>query len=66
MSNSLHSGRITVWHPVGSAAMTAKNAGFGVVNPDLTVKGVKGLRVIDASVFVSIQIPSSHQILIGF
>ncbi|KIK60265.1 hypothetical protein GYMLUDRAFT_244688 [Collybiopsis luxurians FD-317 M1] len=38
-------------HAVGSAAMSAKNAQYGVVDPDLTVKGVSGLRIVDASVF---------------
>ncbi|KAF9460388.1 pyranose dehydrogenase [Collybia nuda] len=38
-------------HPVGTAAMSARNAGFGVVDPDLRVKGVSGVRVIDSSVF---------------
>ena len=41
-------------HIVGTASMSPKGANFGVVDPDLTVKGVKGLRIIDASVFVSI------------
>lgn len=40
-------------HLVGTAAMSAKGANYGVVDPDLTVKGVEGLRVVDASVFVS-------------
>lgn len=34
--------------------MTPKNAGFGVVDPDLTVKAVTGLRIVDASVLVSV------------
>lgn len=40
-------------HLVGSAGMSARNAGHGVVNPDLLLKGAAGLRVIDASVLVS-------------
>jgi len=40
-------------HLVGTAAMTSGETNWGVVNPDLRVKGVMGLRVVDASVFVS-------------
>ncbi|HEV7737086.1 MAG TPA: GMC family oxidoreductase [Chlamydiales bacterium] len=40
-------------HLVGTAAMSAKGANFGVVDPDLRVKGVAGLRIVDASIFVS-------------
>ncbi|KDQ32953.1 hypothetical protein PLEOSDRAFT_1032666 [Pleurotus ostreatus PC15] len=45
-------------HAVGTAAMSAVDAPFGVVNPDLRVKGVRGLRVVDASVFPFI--PAAH------
>ncbi|KAG7087333.1 hypothetical protein E1B28_013309 [Marasmius oreades] len=45
-------------HPVGTLAMSPKDATYGVVNPDLRVKGVRGLRVVDASVFPFI--PSAH------
>ncbi|KIK62557.1 hypothetical protein GYMLUDRAFT_42024, partial [Collybiopsis luxurians FD-317 M1] len=38
-------------HLVGTAAMSAKDADYGVVDPDLRVKRVEGLRVIDSSVF---------------
>ncbi|KIK60975.1 hypothetical protein GYMLUDRAFT_43513 [Collybiopsis luxurians FD-317 M1] len=45
-------------HAVGTAAMTRADAGYGVVNTDFRVKGVKGLRVVDASIFPFI--PSAH------
>ncbi|KAI0045648.1 GMC oxidoreductase [Auriscalpium vulgare] len=48
----------TVLHPVGTAAMSAFNASNGVVNPDLTVKGTIGLRVVDSSIFPFI--PAAH------
>ena len=40
-------------HPVGTAAMTATDADWGVVGPDLRLKRAAGLRVVDASVMVS-------------
>ncbi|KAJ6551630.1 aryl-alcohol oxidase-like protein [Mycena capillaripes] len=45
-------------HLVGSAAMSARDAGYGVVNPDLLLKGATGLRIIDASVLPIV--PSAH------
>jgi choline dehydrogenase-like flavoprotein len=44
---------VTAWHPISTAAMSPKGASWGVVDPDLRVKGVSGLRVIDASIMVS-------------
>lgn len=41
-----------ILHGVGTAAMSAKNAKGGVVNPDLYVKGISGLRIVDASVLI--------------
>ncbi|KAJ7872277.1 aryl-alcohol oxidase-like protein, partial [Mycena olivaceomarginata] len=35
---------------VSTAAMSAADASYGVVNPDLHVKGVTGLSIIDASI----------------
>lgn len=40
-------------HAVGTAAMSSRDASYGVVNPDLLVKGANGLRIVDASVLVS-------------
>ncbi|KAF7344404.1 Aryl-alcohol-oxidase from pleurotus Eryingii [Mycena sanguinolenta] len=37
-------------HVVGTASMAPVGASWGVVDPDLRVKGVKGLRIVDASV----------------
>ncbi|KAF9258134.1 aryl-alcohol oxidase-like protein [Marasmius fiardii PR-910] len=48
----------TLFHTVGTVAMSARNANHGVVDPDLRVKGVSGLRVIDASVFP--YVPAGH------
>ncbi|TEB31701.1 alcohol oxidase [Coprinellus micaceus] len=45
------------WHMVGSAAM-GKSAGESVVDADLRVWGVKGLRVVDASVIP--YVPTAH------
>ncbi|KAK7051484.1 hypothetical protein VNI00_004458 [Paramarasmius palmivorus] len=45
-------------HPVSTAAMSPVNASWGVVDPDLRIKGATGLRVVDASIFPFI--PSVH------
>ncbi|KAK7444016.1 hypothetical protein VKT23_015412 [Stygiomarasmius scandens] len=45
-------------HAVGTASMSARDASFGVVDPDLVVKGVHGLRIVDASVLP--YVPSGH------
>ena len=43
----------TVFHPVGTASMTAKGKSWGVVDPDLKLKGAEGVRIVDASIWVS-------------
>ncbi|KAJ7653272.1 aryl-alcohol oxidase [Mycena polygramma] len=45
-------------HPVGSAGMSPRNATWGVVDPDLQLKGATGIRIIDASVMPFV--PSGH------
>lgn len=44
-------------HPVGTLAMMRREYG-GVVDPQLRVYGIKGLRVVDASAFPII--PATH------
>ena len=41
-------------HVVGTAAMSSLDDQWGVVGPDLKVKGVEGLRIVDASVLVCV------------
>lgn len=49
----VRAGGMSVFHPTGTAAMSPKDAQWGVVDPDLKVKGVEGLRIVDGSVLVS-------------
>ncbi len=51
--NDLRNGIRSVFHPVGTASMSPADASWGVVNPDLKLKGAKGVRIVDASVLVS-------------
>ncbi|KAF7777702.1 CAZyme family AA3 [Agaricus bisporus var. burnettii] len=41
---------LTTWHSSSTAMMSPKGADYGVVDPDLKVKGIKGLRIVDASI----------------
>lgn len=45
---------ITVYHPTGTCQMGQQEDPLTVVTPDTRVKGVKGLRVIDASIIPKI------------
>ncbi|KAJ7239418.1 aryl-alcohol-oxidase from pleurotus Eryingii [Mycena haematopus] len=48
----------TIFHPVGTAAMSPVGATWGVTDPNGVVKGLSGLRIIDASILPVI--PSAH------
>lgn len=48
---------LSIYHPIGTCALLPEKDG-GVVAPDLKVYGVKGLRVVDASVIPLL--PSAH------
>ncbi|KAJ6477553.1 aryl-alcohol oxidase [Mycena sanguinolenta] len=48
----------TIFHPVGTAAMSPKGASWGVTDPDGVVKNLSGLRIVDASILPVI--PSAH------
>jgi len=54
----LRSNTSSAFHPAGSAAMSPRNAPWGVVDPDLLLKGASGVRIIDASVMPFV--PSGH------
>ncbi|KAF7798262.1 hypothetical protein EIP86_009479 [Pleurotus ostreatoroseus] len=51
---------VTIWHPTSTARMAPANAPWGVVDPRLRVKGVSGLRIVDASIFPII--PAAHTV----
>jgi choline dehydrogenase-like flavoprotein len=44
---------VSTLHPMGTARMSIQTDDAGVVGPDLLVKKTQGLRIVDASVFVS-------------
>lgn len=54
----------TFFHPIATASMSPKGASWGVVDPDLTVKGVEGLRIVDASVIVCVAFFNTLEIMI--
>jgi len=49
-------------HSSGTAAMSPRGAQWGATDPDLKVKKVDGLRVVDASIMASIQRRSLHDL----
>ncbi|KAK0479231.1 aryl-alcohol oxidase precursor [Armillaria novae-zelandiae] len=48
----------SIYHAVGTASMSPEGADWGVVDPDLKLKGANGVRIVDASVLPFI--PSAH------
>jgi choline dehydrogenase len=50
----------TIFHPVGTVKMGQKNDTTAVLDPHLRVKGVKGLRVVDASIMPEITSGSTN------
>ncbi|RXW16745.1 hypothetical protein EST38_g9110 [Candolleomyces aberdarensis] len=56
--NALKESVGTFLHPVGTAAMSASSSAAGVVDHELKVKGVHGLRVVDASAIP--YVPTAH------
>ncbi|KAF8989701.1 aryl-alcohol-oxidase from pleurotus Eryingii [Cyathus striatus] len=58
IENYLRETSLTFSHILGGAEMSPKGASWGVVDPDLKVKGADGLRIVDASIFP--YLPSSH------
>lgn len=50
----------TDYHPVGTCKMGSKSDKTAVVTPDLKVKGIRKLRVIDASIMPEIPAANTH------
>ena len=55
---------ITIHHPFATARISSRNSKTGVVGPDLLVKNVQGLRVVDASILVSNYAASAAQVIL--
>ncbi len=49
-----------IYHPVGTCRMGAADDPKAVVDPELRVRGIDGLRVVDASVFPTIPGGNTH------
>ncbi|KAF9447689.1 GMC oxidoreductase [Macrolepiota fuliginosa MF-IS2] len=54
----IRNGTGTGLHSVGTASMSPKDENWGVVDPDLLVKKVSGLRIVDASIMP--YVPCAH------
>ncbi|KAF7376524.1 Aryl-alcohol oxidase [Mycena sanguinolenta] len=58
LDNFIRENAGTIFHPSGTAKMSPKDAAWGVVDPDLSVKGLSGLRAVDLS--IAPLIPAAH------
>ncbi|KAK0447278.1 aryl-alcohol oxidase precursor [Armillaria borealis] len=56
--DDIRDGVRSIYHPIGTASMSPPGADWGVVDPDLKLKGANGVRVVDASVLPFL--PSAH------
>ncbi|KAJ6518207.1 aryl-alcohol-oxidase from pleurotus Eryingii [Mycena vitilis] len=54
----IRSNTASIFHPGGTASMSPKGASWGVVDPDLVVKGLRGLRIVDLSIVPFL--PAAH------
>ncbi|WKX70873.1 GMC family oxidoreductase [Streptomyces sp. XD-27] len=54
LSELLRKAHHTVYHPAGTCKMGAEDDRMAVVDPELKVRGLDGIRVVDASVFPTI------------
>ncbi|SJL13170.1 uncharacterized protein ARMOST_16609 [Armillaria ostoyae] len=48
--DDIRNGAYSLHHPVDTASMSPAGAYWGVVDPDLKLKGTEGVRIVDASV----------------
>lgn len=53
----------TIYHPVGTTSMSPAGASWGVVDPDLLLKGTKGVRIVDAGVLVRLCVQQKNYIV---
>ncbi|KAK0222786.1 aryl-alcohol oxidase [Armillaria nabsnona] len=58
LEGSIRNAAGSTYHPVSTASMSARDADWGVVDPDLKLKKVAGVRVVDASVLP--YVPAGH------
>ncbi|KAK0196131.1 aryl-alcohol oxidase [Armillaria mellea] len=58
LEGSIRNAAGSTYHPVSTASMSARDADWGVVDPDLKLKKAVGVRIVDASVLP--YVPAGH------